>query len=112
MSELEYIPLERNEIPSRKQINLDGFELELEFDYNEIGDFYTLLVRSIETGKTIFTTKLVYGVVANHFAVEGFPYTVQIIPASADDIISSEFRDIQFNKENFDKIKLYVVRNV
>jgi hypothetical protein len=110
MAELEYIPLELNEIPTRKQITLDGTELELEFEYNEVGDFYTLLVRSIETGSTIYTTKLVYGVEANHFAVEGFPYNIKIIPASIDDLISTEIQEIPFNQANFSKIKLYIGR--
>lgn len=111
MAELEYIPLELDEIPTRKQITLDGFELELEFEYNQIGDFYTLLVRSIETGETIYTTKLVYGVEANHFAVEGFPYNIKIIPASVDDLISDEIKEIPFNQANFSKIKLYLGRS-
>jgi hypothetical protein len=110
MATLESIPLELTEIPVRKTIVLESVELELEFDYNSVGDFYTMLVRSVENDEIIYSTKLVYGIEANHFAVEGFPYNITILPVAIEDIVSDESVDIEFNQANFARIKIAIGR--
>jgi len=107
---LEFIPLDLAEIPVRKTIVLESVELELEFDYNTVGDFYTMLVRSVETDQILYTTKLVYGIESNHFAVEGFPYNLTILPVSIEDIVSDESVEIEFNKANFSRIRIAIGR--
>lgn len=110
MATLESIPFDLAEIPIRKTIVLESVELELEFDYNSVGDFFTMLVRSVDTDQVLYTTKLVYGIEANHFAVEGFPYNISILPVSIEDIVSDESVDIEFNKANFSRIRIAIGR--
>lgn len=107
MAEFEYLEIDFEELPISKTYNFGGIDFPIEFHYNFIGDFFTILVRNPDD-QILFTTKLVYGVNANHFIVDGFPFDISIIPLDLNDLYSEEIREYSFNKESIGRVKIYL----
>jgi hypothetical protein len=107
MAEFEYLEIDFDELPVSKTYNFGGIDYPIEFHYNQLFDFFTMLVRN-PNDQIIFTTKLVYGVNANHCIVEGFPFDVSIIPLDLNDLFTSEVREDLFNKNSLGRVKIYL----
>ena len=107
MQEFESIPLEFNELPVSKLVSLGSEDYLLEFHFNEFGNFFTLVAKNT-SDEILFSTKLVYGVSANHFVVDGFPLDVTLIPVDLNDIYSNEFKEFSLTKDSLGSVKLYI----
>ncbi|UOG61427.1 phage baseplate plug family protein [Leptospira noguchii] len=112
MSAFKYLPFTTDTFPIRNEYEIDGKDFEFEFNYNSVGDFISVLVRDSE-GRTLFATKLIYGVPLNHVIVEGFPNHIKLIPLDIEDLYRDEFIEIPVNKTTFGStVQIYIVEEV
>ncbi len=107
MPEFESIPFEFDELPISKTVSLGNADYLFEFHFNSFGNFFTMIAKD-PFDQIIFSTKLVYGVNANHFIVDGFPFDITLIPADLNDIYSEEIKEYTFTKDTIGSIKLYL----
>ncbi|MDO6395289.1 hypothetical protein Q4554_14505 [Leptospira santarosai] len=98
MTTFRYLPFNSKTFPVRYEYEIDGKNYEFEFNYNDIGDFITVLARD-SANKILFSTKLVYGIALNHFVVDGFPNHIKLIPLCLDDLYREGYSDIPVNRE-------------
>jgi len=105
---IEFIDFNREEIPASKIVDIDGKMYEIEIQYNELGDYYSLILYD-ENGLLLMTSKLVYMYDALSATVEGLP-SKKIVPLNFTDYISGKYQDIQVNRENFgEKVSLCLI---
>lgn len=107
MAEFEYLEINFEELPVSKTYNFGGIDYPIEFHYNSICNFFTMVVRNPED-IILYSTKLVYGVNANHCIIDGFPFDISIIPLDLSDLYSEEIREYSFDKNTLGKTKIYL----
>ena len=106
--ELTCIEFDQNEIPVSKKVDIDGSLFTFELQYNEMADFYTILVYDNENNPLI-TSKLTYMGNVFHANTPGIPDR-KLIPLSITDLASAYPPEIKVNKETFgDTVKLYLI---
>lgn len=106
MAAHDFLPITHDEIPVEKVFTLDGKNYAVEFNYNDIGDFYTISIRDESTGDLLFTTKLTYLSKAIDAVIDGITMTHNIVPALPLDLDSNTNSDIEVTQENFDEVYL------
>ena len=102
----EYLPVTHDEIPVEKVFILDGKSYALEFNYNDVGDFYTLMVSDESTGTLLFATRFSYLSEAIDAVVTGLSMTRNIIPSLPVDIDADSPSDTQVTIDTFDEVRL------
>ena len=107
MAEFEYLEIDFEELPVSKTYNFGGIDYPIEFHYNSIGNFFTMVVRNPDD-QILYSTKLLYGVNANHCIVDGFPFDVSILPLDLNDVFSEEIREYTFDKNSLGRVKIYL----
>ena len=108
-SSFDYLPVTHDEIPVEKVFVLDGKSYALEFNYNDVGDFYTLLVSDESTGTLLFTTRLSYFYEAIDAVVTGLSMTRNIFPARPVDLDADYPSDTQVNADTFEEVRLCLI---
>lgn len=110
MITLDYITLTHSELPIIKNIELNGIYYGFEFKYNARSDFYTVVMRDIETDEILYTTKLVYDEPVIHVVSTNLPITDVLIPVNFEDLFSTALTTTELNSTTLDNpVKLYLV---
>ena len=108
-TEYSYFPFTHDELPVEKIFNIDGENYAVSFEYNDVYDFYTMVISDASTGDVIFTTKLVYLCNALDAVVEGIKIARKIIPAIPSDMTAESPSDKHVNKNTFNEVRICLI---
>lgn len=104
--ELEFLPVEHDELPVRKVYTIDGAIYTVEIMYNDVHDFYTFAI--IEDEEAIFVGKLVYCENVFDAYVEGIPDS-KLIPLIVDDVQQEYLSVEKITSDNFDDVRICII---
>ena len=108
-TDYEFLPVTHDEIPVEKTFVLEGKSYAIEFNYNDLYDFYTMKVSDESSGDLLFSTKLTYLCDALDAVVKGITLTRSVIPALTRDLDSDYPSDAQVNAATFDEVYICLI---
>lgn len=104
---LEHLTISYAEIPCEKMFTLGGVEYAIEFHYNDVGDFFTFVVKDYDGG-VIYAGKFSYLRDALNVTVPNLP-SVKLIPVSMKEFDTLSYVHDRIDKNNFDAIRVCVI---
>lgn len=106
--ELDYMPLESEELPVEKIFDL-GNEYTFEFIYNERIDRITMYIKD-EDDNILYSTLIVYGSKLYHAVVDGIDIDQNIYAFDINDLLTEfTIENTSVNFENIGTVKLYLI---
>jgi hypothetical protein len=112
MISLNYIPIIHSEIPIITNLTLSNINYNIEFRYNERGDFYTGIITDINTDEVLYSGKFIY---ANDFITivsDSFIVTDTLVPFNIMDLTTETMSITELNKDTLDNpIRFYIIPN-
>lgn len=107
--DISFLPVAHDELPIRKTIEIDGVQYDVDFDYNQRGDFYTMALRDVTTGDVLYSGKLTYLSSFLNSPVDGVAITSKIIPLCIEDVLREIPAIERISKNNFDTMKVCLI---
>jgi len=107
--DITYLPVTHDEMPVRKTFEIDGVQYDVDFNYNQRGDFYTMMLRNATTGEVLYSGKLTYLSNFLNGPVDGVAIASKIIPLCIEDVLREISAIERISKDNFDTMKVCLI---
>jgi len=108
MIELDYLPLDADELPVSKIFTIGEERYNFIFRKNERYDKIYCEIYDLDD-TLLYTTRLIYGGLLYHAVVDGLVIDDPIIPFYINDVVTDKIVETEVTSLNLDKVKMYVV---
>ena len=105
---LTYIQLKHEELPVQKIFRIDGKNYIFNFDYNAVGDFYTLTILD-DNENPIYASKLTYLRNSVQEVVQGLTLKRKIVPLNLSDVMKDIPTIDRISANNFDNMRVCII---
>ena len=105
---LTYIQLKHEDLPVRRVYRIDGKNYTFEFNYNSVGDFYSLMILG-DDENPIYSSKLTYLENTLQEFVEGLDLKRKLIPLNLSDVMQDRANIDRISIDNFDSMRLCII---
>ena len=105
---LTYIQLKHEELPVQRIYRIDGKNYIFHFDYNAVGDFYTLMILD-DDENPIYASKLAYLRNSIQEVVPGLTLKRKIVPLNLSDVQKDIPTIDRISISNFDNMRVCII---
>ena len=106
--DLTYIEIKHEELPVRRSYRIDNKNYNFHFDYNQRGDFYTMMILD-DNENPIYSSKLTYLENSIQDVVEGLDLKRAIIPINLSDVMQEVPTINRMGISNFNSMRLCII---
>jgi hypothetical protein len=106
--EIEYLPVTHGELPVQKIFEIGGNDYIINFDYNDMHDFYTMTIVD-EDENPVYAAKLSYLTNAIQNAVPGLELKERIVPLIMSDVSREVPQVERIGKDVFDNTRISIL---